>query len=639
MRYVPGQTQSPAQDTASVLAGLDDDQRAAVTAPVGVVVVRAGAGSGKTTVLTRRIAWRVLSETADIERTLAITFTRQAATEMRTRLSGFDLDGRPIIGTFHAIARRIMLQRCEDTNKRPPMIVNNRFSVMSSAMGDDARRGGVADMLNAVDWIQSRMIPLADATNALDAAGVRIPLGATRFVEVVEAYERDKRRRGVVDLNDFLTTVVRDAARDARFAESLRFQFRHVSVDEAQDMNPLQYGFLRALLPAQPDLFLVGDPNQAIYGFNGADKTLFDALPGLSSGASVISLPSNYRCTPEIVSMAVATLAKDGQHAVAASRRNPGAVVRLERCEDEAKERALITKLVVRARAGHRSFDDIAVLVRVNSLVDAISQDLARVGIPVKTGRRGSEWSRAVASAAELTSRDALNTWAADILDTGDYNEDDADFTVAKFIREFLDTNRSGSVDGRAFGTWLATNADTSDSTGVDVLSFHAAKGREWPVVIVAGMEKGLLPHRSARSPESRHEEARLAYVALTRAADELTITWTDRRDGKPTGPSVLLPTVHTENRTFDDPPEEFRRIAARKSSADPVYVALDQWRRRRARLARMEPQGILNTRQMKAIARDLPVTVEQIADVTDEIFANRYGDELLKVIRTSRDR
>lgn len=622
-----------------MLAGLDADQRAAVTSPVGVVVVRAGAGSGKTTVLTRRIAWRAMSGSADIERTLAITFTRQASTEMRTRLAGFDLDGRPIIGTFHAIARRIMLQRCEDTNKQAPTIVNNRFSVMSTAMGDDARRGGVADMLNAVDWIQSRMIPLTDATKTLEAAGVRIPLGAARFTEVVETYERSKKKRGVVDLNDFLTTVVRDAARDARFAESLRFQFRHVSVDEAQDMNPLQYGFLRALLPENPDLFLVGDPNQAIYGFNGADKSLFDTLPGLSSGAHVVSLPSNYRCTPEIVSMAVATLAKDGQHAVATSRRESGAVVRLERCEDETKERALITKLVVQARADHRSFDDIAVLVRVNSLVDAISQDLSRVGIPVKTARRGSEWSRAVASATELTTRDALGTWAADILDTGDYSESDADFTVARFVREFLDANRSGAVDGRAFGTWLATNADTSDSTGVDVLSFHAAKGREWPVVIVAGMEKGLLPHRSARSPEARHEEARLAYVALTRAADALIITWTDRRDGKPSGPSVLLPSVHTADRTFDDPPEEFRKIAARKPSADPVYVAIDQWRRRRARIARVEPQGILNSRQMKMLARDVPETHEHIAAVTDEIFANRFGDELLTVIRNARGR
>ena len=118
----------------SVLAGLDADQKSAVTAPVGIVVVRAGAGSGKTTVLTRRIAWRALSGTADIERTLAITFTRQAATEMRTRLSSFDLDGRPTIGTFHAIARKLMLQFLEDKGRRAPLIINNRISLLSQCM-------------------------------------------------------------------------------------------------------------------------------------------------------------------------------------------------------------------------------------------------------------------------------------------------------------------------------------------------------------------------------------------------------------------------------------------------------------------------------------------------------------------------
>lgn len=261
------------------------------------------------------------------------------------------------------------------------------------------------------------------------------------------------------------------------------------------------------------------------------------------------------------------------------------------------------------------------------------------MGIPVRSNRRGGEWGRAVAAASALTNRDALAVWAADILDTGEYDKDDADYLVARFVREFLDANRSGSIDGRTFGSWLATNADTSETTGVDVLTFHAAKGREWPVVIVAGMEKGLLPHRSARTPSARHEEARLAYVALTRAADELTITWTDRREGKSTGPSTLLPSVHTAEERVDEPPAEFRRIAARTQQPDPVFAAIDQWRRRRARMARIEPRGLLSTRQMRSMVRDLPESHEQIAAITDEMFANRFAEELIDVIRSARDR
>lgn len=636
MRFESPLPSESGQAADSVLAGLDADQRAAVTAPVGIVVVRAGAGSGKTTVLTRRIAWRALNGSADIERTLAITFTRQAATEMRTRLATFDLDGRPVIGTFHAIARRILLQHLEDRGKRVPVIVNNRSTLMMSCMGNDARNGGVNDILNAVDWAHSRMVSPAHAATALDKAGITVPLGARRFTEVFEEYERTKKKRGVIDLNDFLIHVITEAHRDPRLVESIRFQYRHISVDEAQDMNPLQYEFLKVLIGDSPDVFLVGDPNQAIYAFNGADKKLFDALPGISGGAHIVSLPSNYRCTPEIVSLAVNTLARDGQIADAVSQRPPGLPVRLERCADEDKERTLISKTILRSRGSQRSWSDIAVLTRINAHADAIRDDLSRMGIPVRSTRRGGAWGRAVAAATELTGREALTEFAADILDTGEYTKDDADFIVATLVREFLDNNRSGVVDGRTFGSWLATSADVAETEGVEVLTFHAAKGREWSLVIVAGAEKGLLPYRSARTPDAKSEEARLAYVALTRAADELIVTWTDSRNGKSTGPSPLLPSVTTATPIVDEPTPEFRKIAARRTTKDPIVEALDAWRRRHARTARIEPDGVLNKRQMKALAFQKPQTKEEVADIIDEFFAERFGDEIVDVIGSS---
>lgn len=614
----------------SLLSGLDPDQRAAVSAPVGVVVVRAGAGSGKTTVLTRRIAWRVASETADAERTLAITFTRQAATEMRARLAQYDLDGRPTIGTFHAIARRLMLQHLEDKGRRAPVIINNRSSVMSVCMGDDARAGGVNDVLAAVDWCHARMITPAAAAKQLTAAGMRVPLGEARFADVFENYEKTKKKRGIVDLNDFLTSVVREATKDPRFAESIRFQFRHVSVDEAQDMNPLQYEFLKILLPSKPDLFLVGDPNQAIYGFNGADRSLFDALPGIDAPATVLSLPSNYRCTPEIVTMAVNTLARDGQSADARSRRPNGAPVVLQRHADEVDEMNAIVKAVTRASARGVPWGDIAVLTRVNSTANEARDSLLRACIPVRSARRGGSWGRAVGAATELTSRESLSVWAADVLDTGDYDPDDADVAVAMLVRQFLDENRVGSVDGRTFGSWLATSADVQESVGVDVLSFHAAKGREWSFVVIAGMEKGLLPHRSARTAAARSEEARLAYVALTRAADELVITWTDTRNDRPSGPSPFLPTVTTDIPAPSPPPEEFRHIATKRPAGNPVEQALVEWRDSVARLHRVEPETVLSTRALKRLVKLGSPTLDDIAAAVDPVFAHRHGETVL---------
>lgn len=618
----------------SVLAGLDSDQRSAVTAPVGIVIVRAGAGSGKTTVLTRRIAWRALSGTADIERTLAITFTRQAATEMRARLALFDLDGRPTIGTFHAIARKIMLQQLQDKARRTPVIINNRSSVISQCMGDDARSGGVTDVLTAIDWAHARMLTPDNATSAMTSAGFTIPLGATRFSEVFDAYERAKKKRGAVDLNDFLTFVVRDGIKDPRFLESIRFQFRHVSVDEAQDMNPLQYEFLKTVLSTRPDVFLVGDPNQAIYAFNGADKTLFDSLPGIDGAATVVSLPSNYRCTPEIVTMAVNTLARDNQVADAVSTRVSGTPVVLQRCTDEQQELDVVVKSVLRGFGRGRSWSDVAVLTRINSTADAYREALGKAGIPVRSARRGGAWGRAVAAATDLTGREGLSAWSSDILDSGEYEKDDADAIVARLVRQFLDENRVGTVDGRTFGSWLATSADVSETNGVDVLTFHAAKGREWSFVVVAGMEKGFLPHRSARSALARSEEARLAYVALTRAADELVVTWTDTRNGRATGPSPFLPSVTTDIPIPAAPPPEIRTIARALPTRDPLELELNDWRQALAHGRRAEPDAILPVRSLKRIVRLRPTTTAEIADIVDSVFAHRYGDEILEIIQ-----
>jgi len=506
-------------------------------------------------------------------------------------------------------------------------------------MGDDAKHGGVMDMLSAIDWAHAHMIAPDAAASALASAGMKVPLPALRFTEVFKTYEQTKRKRGVIDLNDFMTSVVTEAAKDPRFAESIRFQYRHISVDEAQDMNPLQYAFLKVLLPANPDVFLVGDPNQAIYGFNGADKDLFDSLPGFTTGANVVSLPSNYRCTPEIVKIAVDSLAKDGQIADAVSQRPSGAVVRLERCATEAAEQQLITKLVTRAHSSDRSWSDIAVLVRINTVADGIRDQLIAAGIPVRSSRRGGAWARAVAAATALTGRDDLATWAADILDTGEYTPDDADFQIAKLVRDFLDAHRSGGVDGRTFGSWLVTSADIAETDGVEVLTFHAAKGREWSYVIVAGMEKGLLPHRSARTGAARSEEARLAYVALTRAADELVVTWTDQRNTKSSGPSPFLPSVTTSVPVVDAPPEELRRIARQRPHQDPLELALEEWRQLKARNSRMEPNGILTTTQMRNIVRDKPTTEEAVAAVTDIIFARRYAAELIETINSALGR
>jgi superfamily I DNA/RNA helicase len=216
----------------------------------------------------------------------------------------------------------------------------------------------------------------------------------------------------------------------------------------------------------------------------------------------------------------------------------------------------------------------------------------------------------------------------------GDYTEQDSDFQVAKLVRQFLDDNRMGSVDGRAFGSWLATSADVAESDGVEVLTFHAAKGREWPHVIVAACEKGLLPHRSARGAMARAEEARLAYVAFTRAAHQLIVTWTDQRENRSSGPSPFLPSLTTSTPTYSPPTQEFRERRQSESVKNPLEEALHTWRSTKSRQMRVDPDAVLSSRQLVALVRNVPQTIAEIEDITDPVFTQRYGQEILALIR-----
>lgn len=624
---------SPPDAAGAVLAGLDADQHAAVTAAPGIVIVRAGAGSGKTTVLTRRIAWRAHSETGPAERTLAITFTRQAATEMRTRLAGLGLDSQPTVSTFHALGLRLLTRHAEDNRRPRPVVVNNRLALLRKVLGGTGAQDHAAVIADALDLAAVRMATGPGLAASLAAAGTTRILTPEEFAAVRERYEAEKRARRVVDTNDLIGLVVAAAEQDPRFRWSVRHQFRHVCVDEAQDMNPLQYEMLRLIVGEEPDLFVVGDPHQAIYGFNGADRTLFEDLPGMTGGATVLTLPRNYRCSPEVVEAATRLLRTGGEEIEAVSCRPPGRPVAFRPCDDDDAEAATVAEEIVRMRNACGTWDLLAVLVRVNALAETLAAALERRGIPVRSSRRGPDWSAAVAQATSLTSRSSLAAWSSDVLDLGGAEPGEAIRDIAELLRRYLDENRVGTVDGRSFSAWLAWATDERDVHGVEVMTFHAAKGRQWWGVVIAGAETGMLPHSSARSAEARSEEARLGYVAFTRAAEQLVVTWAARRGKQKRTRSPLLPVSATRVLTPQGPPAEVRETAARARGVDPVVEALRGWRARTALRSRLEPAGILDDARIAEIARLRPATSEGIAAITDPLFAARHSAAILAVI------
>ncbi len=382
-----------------------------------------------------------------------------------------------------------------------------------------------------------------------------------------------KRRRGVVDLDDLLTISIAELTNDPGWAEAVRWRFRHVLVDEAQDLNPVQFRLLELVVGGRDDLYLVGDPAQAIYGFNGADPTLLSDIAERLPGVEIIRLPTNHRSTPQIVAAGSHVLRSSGHDVEAFASRPDGTGVRIIRADDEVDESVQVARLVRGldpdlVRRGH-----VAILARTNAQLIRLGRACSDAKVPVRRAaiEPGSPLANAVRAVTALPSATRLRGWAHDVLDDAPGDPADAiesaERRLAGAVLEFLRDQPLG--DGAALRAWIAATEPFStpgDTVGIELLTFHGAKGREWHTVVVTGVETGLVPHRSATTVAARAEEARLLHVALTRAIDRLIVTWAARRGGYGRKPSPLLAGLAVET---DVPGPTERRRPRRRSRSD----------------------------------------------------------------------
>ncbi|MEL6983535.1 MAG: UvrD-helicase domain-containing protein, partial [Actinomycetota bacterium] len=223
-----------------LLDGLDRSQVEAVTATGGPTVVLAGAGSGKTRVLTRRIAWRVLRGETDPDRVLTLTFTRKAAAELRERQKALGLRDRVPAGTFHSIALAQLRQRWTERGIAAPKLLDRKIRFVAQLLGN---RAGVdpIDVMAEIDWARARTIEPDDYGAAARSAGRQPPVPAERVAEIMVRYAQEKRRKRLVDFDDLLSLALRDLEADPDYAAAVRWRHRHFYVDEFQDVNPLQH--------------------------------------------------------------------------------------------------------------------------------------------------------------------------------------------------------------------------------------------------------------------------------------------------------------------------------------------------------------------------------------------------------------
>lgn len=656
-----------------LLLGLDGAQRQAVVSTAPLLAVIAGAGSGKTGVLTRRVAHRCFAGLTDPRHVVVLTFTRQAAAELRRRLrsiersrgidNGDSTRGDSTVGvmagTFHAVAYSLLRQYWDDHGRQHPVLIQDRRRLIGEVLGPRPS-SDISTIAAEIDWARARNLSAGQYASARQSASRRSAASSDDVGRVMAEIAALKRKRGIIDLDDLLTLSIETLGADADFAASTRWKLRHFYVDEAQDLNPLQTALLTAWLDDRDDLTLVGDPSQAIFGFNGADPRLLMDLETRFPGIEIVRLSTNYRCTPEIVTAGLSVLSR-GTDPVPdlQSARPSGAPVDIYGFDDEDDEARGIAAVVASLRRHPRPWRDIAVLARTNAQLPPIAAALEAAGIPARVvaSQMHDPLRRILREVEDLPSSHRLAAWSKDTwsddaiedLPTLEQSEDRSERgevelrrRVARAVEEFL---LDGGGEGRAFAAWVRANRpfDVDEpSDAVELSTFHSAKGREWDHVVVAGCEQGMVPHSSARTPAESHEEIRLAYVALTRAADRLVLTHARNRRGRPRSRSPLIEGADQREPAVAPAPDQsaaFRRRRSDLFPSDPVWNELLRWRETAGRAAQVPPASLCPDDVLRRIADQKPQSVDELETIpgVGVMLARRVGPRILEAVSRGR--
>lgn len=695
MDPTPAPSRAPTEDpsTVALLRGLNAPQRQAVLSPASPLRILAGAGSGKTRVLTHRIAHRAAVGTLDPNRVLAVTFTRKAAGELRERLGRLGLRGGIHAGTFHSIAYAQLRQRWEERGVRPPELLERKVGFVSRLMGTGRNSTAPLDVVAEIEWAAARRVTPETYAAQAKLARRRPPLELDRVAEIYDRFMTEKRRRRLVDFDDLLRLAARDLAADPVYAAARHWRFRHLFVDEFQDVNPLQHALLSAWLGPESDLCVVGDPNQAIYAWNGADAQYLVDFDRWFPGGETVTLEDNYRSTPQVLTVANAVLDAGRNVPIRLRPHRPeGPMPSVTEHPDERAEAGAIARRARDAHAPGTPWSAQAVLVRTNAQGATIAEAFTSAGIPHRVRGGGDlmeqpEVRQALGALRRASSLQmALGDLEAEVLrmsppssaeppatDPGAMPErmpsGTAQLTeeraanlneLVRLGREYLELDPQGGVPG--FLGWLTSalrGEDRSGGDAVEIVTFHAAKGLEWPVVHLAGLEEGFVPiHHAKDSDDDLEEERRLLYVALTRARDELHCTWAAKRTfGSRTAnrsPSPWLPIIEStvgiapvqlDRRAGAERARSARASLPRRDKGDlpeadrAVFDALRDWRRAESRKADVPAFVIFNDATLIAVASARPRNRTELLRVSGvgPVKAQRFGDDLLRIVAEHR--
>ena len=533
-----------------ILAALDDEQRAVALATRGPVCVIAGAGTGKTRAITHRIAYAAAIGAMDPQRILAITFTARAAGEMRTRLRSL---GVPTVAarTIHAAALKQLLFFWPSVfGGRTPDLLTSKTGFLGEAINRAGLQGIIninsrdtlRDLANEIEWAKVSQIGPTDYLTELDNRAAKPRVNAEQVAQVYTAYESIKRQELAMDFEDvlLLTTAMLEEEREVR--ERVQDQYRYFTVDEYQDISPLQQRLINAWLGNRQEICVVGDPAQTIYSFAGATSSFLTTFTSRFPAAEVIRLTSGYRSTPEITFAANLLLRSATMGQELNAQNDHGDKPEVLAYNDESSEIAGIVSDMTTLLSGGVPAQEIAVLARTNSQLNSLERAMNGAKLPyqVRSTERFfdrpdvKEFLKGVRTASVIPTEginwlDELRTLAqpfltgqsidgiAGLLHLARELDEDTNFTP-KTLRSYL-----REVEDRV----QQNNPPTMPV--ITLATLHAAKGLEWERVFLMGANVGLLPlETNGFTLDSRmiEEERRLFYVGMTRAKRELRISY-----------------------------------------------------------------------------------------------------------------
>jgi ATP-dependent DNA helicase UvrD/PcrA len=632
----------------ALLDGLTPDQRDAVTTSANPLCIIAGAGSGKTRVLTRRIAWHSTVGGIDPRRVLALTFTRRAASELRKRTWHLGLREEVAAGTFHSAALATLRRFWDHTGRSHPTLLDRRISFLAKRH-PKLDRSAVADLDAEIGWARARLITPENYGDAAAAARRRPPRGAEFVARAYTEYQDAKRQRRLIDFDDILALCHATMQRETAFADAQHWRYRHLFVDEFQDVNPLQFALLQSFLGPESTLVVVGDPDQAIYGWNGAEPDFLNDIHHHLPGVAVVHLRANFRSTPEILAAAGRVLGKEPQPAMRFRGDTP--TVSAVGADGEPGAVALAVRARHQPGAPWRSQ---AVLARTNAQLPALRNALETAGIPTRSRGEGALLRRP--EIIDLLDRwpdaEALHSALAEQRATPD--DTDLDAERAAMVEAFLEIARDHlTLEPDATVGEFVTALRFDDRVGtagdaVELATFHSAKGLEWPIVHLVGLEDGLVPIAFARTRAARDEEQRLLYVAVTRAERELHVTWCTHRtmgdtlQARPPSPWVeaFVDADAADAAAVAPPIRDLRQLVDDAPDIDltdlftPVVASLETWRAAAAAAARVTPAAVLSDDALRRIAERRPASIDELAALpgVGPGKARRFGPRLLEI-------